>query len=60
MSRGWGGGGGGGGKWEHRICSFSCSPKVAVPCSYIISWNTVSEFYTFYSPLGIADRFFSY
>ena len=38
----WGGGG--------EICTFSCSPKAAVPCCNRISWPTVSEFSTFYFP----------
>ena len=53
-----GGGGGGVVSESTEFCTFSCSPKAAVPCSNLLWWLTIFEFYKFYSPFGIADRVF--
>ena len=54
------GDGGGGGlevvSGNTKFCTFSCSPKAAVPCSNRISWNVISEFNLFFE---FADMFLS-
>ena len=53
-----GGGGGGGGIGAQIFCTYTYSPNSAAPCSNWMSCSTISEFYKFYSPFGIADKFF--